>query len=64
SYRLKGIVYYADHRFTARFIDSNNTVWFKDGMTQGRAAMMEGMLDSIAFGTDKYNRTPDTYIYA
>ncbi|PBK89123.1 hypothetical protein ARMGADRAFT_936699 [Armillaria gallica] len=64
NYRLKGIVYYADHHFTARFIDSTNTVWFNDGMIQGRAAMMEGSSDSIAFSTDKCNRLPDTYIYA
>ncbi|KAK0495506.1 hypothetical protein EDD18DRAFT_1106139 [Armillaria luteobubalina] len=63
TYTLTGIVYYADHHFTARFIDSKRNVWFNDGMVQGRHAMMEGTSDIIAFETDRYNRKPDTYIY-
>ncbi|KAK0477500.1 hypothetical protein EDD18DRAFT_1114649 [Armillaria luteobubalina] len=64
DYRLAGIVYYGGLHFTARYIDSDLTVWFNDGMVQRRRAAGEGPAQQVNLATDPNGKTPDTLIYA
>ncbi|PPQ97805.1 hypothetical protein CVT26_012849 [Gymnopilus dilepis] len=41
DYVLKGVVYFGDFHFTARFLDNDGVVWFHDGM-KGSNARHEG----------------------
>ncbi|KAJ7019252.1 hypothetical protein C8F04DRAFT_975971 [Mycena alexandri] len=45
--RLRGIIYWGDAHFTARYISSHGSVWFHDGITTGRNCIAEGHIDSI-----------------
>ncbi|KAJ6522930.1 hypothetical protein DFH09DRAFT_938153 [Mycena vulgaris] len=49
---LRGIIYGGQNHFTCRFIDSNGTVWFHDGISTGRTcirdASLEGRYDPMA----------------
>jgi len=47
SYRLRGVVYHGSYHFTARIIDSNNCVWYHDGMTTGKDCVYEGKWKDI-----------------
>jgi len=48
SYRLRGVVYHGSYHFTARIIDSNNCVWYHDGMTTGKDCVYEGKWKDIS----------------
>ena len=38
---LRGTVYHGDNHFTSRFISSNGTIWYHDGITTGRQCVEE-----------------------
>ena len=38
---LRGTVYHGDNHFTSRFISSNRTIWYHDGITTGRECTEE-----------------------
>ena len=38
---LRGTVYHGDNHFTSRFISSNGTIWYHDGITTGRQCTEE-----------------------
>ena len=38
---LRGTVYHGDNHFTSRFISSNGTIWYHDGITTGRQCIEE-----------------------
>ena len=42
--KLCGIVHFIDFHFTSRIIDSNENVWFHDGMVTGQSSSNEGKL--------------------
>ncbi|KAF9455951.1 hypothetical protein BDZ94DRAFT_1135828, partial [Collybia nuda] len=46
TYCLRGIIYYGDNHFTARYITSGGQIWFHDGMITGQSMRYEGMLNS------------------
>jgi len=42
--KLCGIVHFIDFHFTSRIIDSNENVWFHDGMVSGHECIYEKRL--------------------
>ncbi|KAK0492677.1 hypothetical protein EDD18DRAFT_1040748, partial [Armillaria luteobubalina] len=49
-YQLAGIVYYGAFHFTARYVDTDCTVWFNNGLVHGRRACREGSISEIDLG--------------
>ncbi|KDR64842.1 hypothetical protein GALMADRAFT_82610, partial [Galerina marginata CBS 339.88] len=46
--QLKGIVYHGQNHFTSRFIDSDRTIWYNDGIETGKNFIEDGHLSTIA----------------
>ncbi|KAJ7019096.1 hypothetical protein C8F04DRAFT_976173 [Mycena alexandri] len=44
---LRGIVYGGAAHFTARYISTDGSVWFHDGITTGSRCVEEGNLNSM-----------------
>ena len=42
--KLRGIMYFGNFHFTSCIIDSNENVWFLDGMVTGQTSSNEGKL--------------------
>ena len=47
DYHLRGIVYYGGYHFTARLIDSNQSVWSYDGQLHGGLPQLDECLPSV-----------------
>ncbi|KAK0235041.1 hypothetical protein EDD85DRAFT_791936 [Armillaria nabsnona] len=62
-YRLVSIVHYGNSHFTARFIDTDGSVWFNNGIIQVRGAHREGTTGTIDLMQDVSSKTQDHFIY-
>ncbi|KAK0421660.1 hypothetical protein EV421DRAFT_1725316 [Armillaria borealis] len=62
-YQLVGVVYFGHSHFTSRYIDPSGTVWFNDGMVQGRRAAHEGHISNLNMLKDPTGKIPDAFIY-
>ncbi|SJL05834.1 uncharacterized protein ARMOST_09170 [Armillaria ostoyae] len=63
EYRLAGVVYYGTHHFTAQYVDTQDRVWFNDGISLGRRAESEGFLCDVDMSKDKGSKGRDVFIY-
>ncbi|KAJ7187209.1 hypothetical protein C8R46DRAFT_880338 [Mycena filopes] len=45
--RLRGIIYGGQGHFTCRFIQSDGTIWFHDGITTGSSCLRESKVQDI-----------------
>ena len=48
TYKLKGLIYYADQHFTSQFVDKNNDVWYHDGIQTGHRCIKQGNLSNLS----------------
>ena len=47
TYKLRGIIYFANFHFTSRIINENGMTWFHDGIATADSVIYEGMIDTL-----------------
>ena len=56
-YDLKGVIYFGNHHFTSRWVSTDGTVWFHDGMVTQPRMIRGSHIDS--FDRSALNRWGD-----